>query len=985
MSAWELLDEKKGQFGLALRRGFWLPLHRRLQMLHILPVLAALALFFLLATDGQLRELYVSYLEDTPSGAFATGPFAFAAAAVGFALISAAIYEAHYLLGKDPVDVIYATSADFAEGSRIQDATAIVLALSPWLGLFAGLLHAKIYLANLFLRLEKARAPNLYSMQHVPMPSGAAIVIAILALGLVMSLFVAANPKRPMIQRSVILVTPPAAALLFLLLTDPAQFNPQPWQLFFIGSAVAAFMAAYYFVYTIIYAMRPYVFSRSLQERTGINLRRYRRLFFFVLALFPWVAAIVLYFMFVPHGGAKEELHGWAMIPVAMSWVISIGLLEVFLLYRFRRRPALKWTIYGAILVLAIAGLVISCFSADAIVAVDRLIGPLGSLALAVVFLVSIFVLLAALSQRSGFPALTLVIIVLVGSVALPVPIGWTVAALSIICVAVVIMAIVSGLLPIAAVAIILALTGAINLVKSYAVERVELRQTADGQGVAQQFASWLDNQIEARHANSGISNQSACSGGFQQYPVYIVAAAGGGIYAASAASALLARLQDRAPCFAEHVFAVSAVSGGAIGSVIFQSLVQSELGQVPGANKSDAGSSVPVNVTPSARCLPPQPSAASQSNAKMSLEDKVSKVIQDDHFSPLVASIFPELLGFSRSGRAQELAASFEHSVNEVDRKAAETLCRPFTSEWSDRSNAPALVLNATWVENGFRAAFAPFPLHSIDDSLYSFSDECMPADSPSDPVTTIEAALVSARFPAILPPYSVSIKKPNLENSKTGCVQTSGAKPSDETIRWNFVDGGYSDTTGATTALALYQALKAPAAARHVTLRIVLITSSDPQLQPDDINGTAFADTLGPVDAMMSVRDGLGNEAIARACNAIYNEGGSATTPGSQHTCQNLSSDPNSPLQIVGVEDQTYGLSLGWKISQTTFGVISWMLGEPEFVNQAVCKNQIANDSNSASQSNGQFTLNEDVVCQNSHVVTGILQSLGYKAPSQ
>jgi hypothetical protein len=118
------------------------------------------------------------------------------------------------------------------------------------------------------------------------------------------------------------------------------------------------------------------------------------------------------------------------------------------------------------------------------------------------------------------------------------------------------------------------------------------------------------------------------------------------------------------------------------------------------------------------------------------------------------------------------------------------------------------------------------------------------------------------------------------------------------------------------------------------------------------------------------------LGNEAVARACNAIHDD--NATSD--QHTCENLSGDPNWPLQIVGVEDQTYGLSLGWKISQTTFGVISWMLGKPEFINQDVCNRQ-ADDPNQASQSNGQFTLNENVVCQNSHVVAGILQSLGYQ----
>ncbi len=982
MSTWELLDQKKGEVGPWLRRSFWLPLRTMLRMFHILPVSAALIVFVLLATDGQLREIYVSYMEDLGSDNDLMAILHFVTAALGFALISAVLYEAHYLLSAERVMVIYSSNADIGRGSRlraVRDAAAIVLAMAPWLGLVAGLLHAKIYLADLFHRLQQAGVPNLNVMQHVPMPGISTIIVSVLALGFVMSFFVSAYPRSRVLQRPIILATPPGAALLFLLLTDPPQLNPSPWQIAVICLAVVGFMAVYYFMYTALYAMRPHVFSRHLQERTGINLRRYQGLLLFLLALFPWAATVVLYLLLAPPSAKPGQLHGWAMIPATMSWVISVGTLVVFLLYQSHRRSPirLKWTIYGTILTLAIVGLFISWFSADKIVAVYRLLGPLGSLTLAFLFLTSIFALVAALSQQSGFPALTLVIVVLVGSVALPISIGWTAVTIAIVCLAAFILAMTSGLWAIAAVAIILAITGAINFAKMHRVESVELRSAPNGEEVAQQFASWLDKQITAK-SNAGSAAQSTCSGSFKQHPVvYIVAAAGGGIYAASAASVLLARLQDRAPCFTRHVFAISAVSGGAIGSTIFQSLVESRLEDATAAYASGIRNAPAADEAPNGDCLPPLD--GNRSDAGLSLEEEVSEIIQGDHFSPLVASIFPELLGFTRSGRAQELAASFEHSVNKVDRKAAETLCEPFVNDWSVKSDAPALILNATWVENGYRAAFAPFPLHKIDESLYSFADKNMPADPPNNPVTKIEAALVSARFPVILPPYSLLIKRPNLETSKKGIAETVAAEHSTGNMRWNFVDGGYSDTTGATTALVLYQALQATATKNDIRLRLVLITSSDPQLQPGEINGTLFADTLGPIDAMMSVRDGLGNEAVARTCNAVSNDGISG-----HHSCGNLSDNPDSSLQIIGIEDQTYGLSLGWKISQTTFGVISWMLGQPEFVDEAVCNQARAKDSNSDSQANGQFTFNENVVCQNSHVVAGILQSLGYKQQS-
>jgi hypothetical protein len=231
---------------------------------------------------------------------------------------------------------------------------------------------------------------------------------------------------------------------------------------------------------------------------------------------------------------------------------------------------------------------------------------------------------------------------------------------------------------------------------------------------------------------------------------------------------------------------------------------------------------------------------------------------------------------------------------------------------------------------------------------------------------LTLMDAAVVSARFPAVLPPYSVTINK--VDKDKTT------EKPSG-TMLWNFVDGGYSDTSGATTALALYKALKDIATKRNVDLRAILITSSDPQLEAKDINGTVFADILGPVDAMLSVRNGLGNEAVARACDGVIEDKASAAE--AQNSCETRANNPNSPLQIVGIEDETYGLSLGWKISQTTFGVVSWMLGEPYLVNATDCgAGQTSRDG--GAQANGQFVLNDKIVKRNSCVLLSIQQLL-------
>jgi hypothetical protein len=61
------------------------------------------------------------------------------------------------------------------------------------------------------------------------------------------------------------------------------------------------------------------------------------------------------------------------------------------------------------------------------------------------------------------------------------------------------------------------------------------------------------------------------------EYPVFLIAAAGGGHYAAAHAAYVLARMQDRCSWFAHHTFALSGVSGGSLGISIFSALAQSQ------------------------------------------------------------------------------------------------------------------------------------------------------------------------------------------------------------------------------------------------------------------------------------------------------------------------------------------------------------------------------------------------------------------------
>jgi hypothetical protein len=236
---------------------------------------------------------------------------------------------------------------------------------------------------------------------------------------------------------------------------------------------------------------------------------------------------------------------------------------------------------------------------------------------------------------------------------------------------------------------------------------------------------------------------------------------------------------------------------------------------------------------------------------------------------------------------------------------------------------------------------AFAPFLLNdnSDDKSLLFFSDKrfaefdghqthepSVAQDSQNktaENVALMFAATASARFPFILPPYSI-------ETSKN---------------RWNFVDGAYADNSGADTALDLYRSLvpeagalrqdpQKPANQRQSSqqlngqsptnwdIKVILLTSGDPLPDFSKINGTRFGDTVAPISAILSVRNGLSDQAVARICDFFK------LTGDVDSNCENRD-NARWKLKLVKIEDEAYALPLGWKISNTTFQVIQSLIG--------------------------------------------------------
>jgi len=321
--------------------------------------------------------------------------------------------------------------------------------------------------------------------------------------------------------------------------------------------------------------------------------------------------------------------------------------------------------------------------------------------------------------------------------------------------------------------------------------------------GLGFQFAGWNDNH-RFRHSEATVqrasldeafadwigSRKDRAAYAGREYPVYIVTAEGGGIYAAQHAARVLSRIQDLCPNFAQHVFAASTVSGGSLGTAVFTALAQRRA----------------QNGEPQACKESYQPSAEG-------LEADADKLLAHDFLSPLVwATFFPDFVQrflpfpIYAFDRAVTLEKNFEYvwdnrlGSDNPFRNSLFALCAPGSRTCpKDKVATPALMLNTTNVETGAQMILSPLYLGQTyilgTGSLEDFYRKS--AEIKELPLST--AVGLSARFPWILPVGWYDFKVP--------APLESGEPPQER--RMTFVDGGYYEGSGVATAENLAQYL--------------------------------------------------------------------------------------------------------------------------------------------------------------------------------
>jgi hypothetical protein len=263
---------------------------------------------------------------------------------------------------------------------------------------------------------------------------------------------------------------------------------------------------------------------------------------------------------------------------------------------------------------------------------------------------------------------------------------------------------------------------------------------------VSEYFEKWLDTRrTEILRTGS--------------YPVVIVTAEGGGIRAAYWTGGILMRLRDH-PGWGDHIIAVSAVSGGAVGAGVYAGLVAaSHDGKLPCQDQASA------------------------------LYPCMRKILSADLLpAPLAYMLVNDALHsmFRRTG-TDDRTSALEQALEEAFLTATGStiLSGSYTAPWQKpdpRDVPPLVVSNMTVAGGGQRAVLSPMMGGTAFEGAVDVT-----AYVPPESLRISTAAVLSARFPLI---------------SATALIE-------DKTRVLRLVDGGYADNSGAATAIDLVRNL--------------------------------------------------------------------------------------------------------------------------------------------------------------------------------
>lgn len=315
-------------------------------------------------------------------------------------------------------------------------------------------------------------------------------------------------------------------------------------------------------------------------------------------------------------------------------------------------------------------------------------------------------------------------------------------------------------------------------------------------------------------------------------HPVIVVATEGGGIRAAYWTAAVLTSLTDTIPTFADHTFAISAVSGGALGSTVYEALLIRR-----GAIAAQLDDYKPqMNEHGTLRF------AARQMLSQDSLAPTLAAMTQPDlaqRFLP--APILPD--------RARALEEGWERAwrtaVERRDGRTDDTFAGGFLAMMRAREDRfPSLFLNGTMVETGQRIVASNL---RVESDAYVMAGAVDLFGAIGGDVRVSTAVANSTRFTYVSP--AGTLRRGNDGNGGSPLQCEPGQRCE------HVVDGGYFDNSGAATLTDVLEVMARSRYASRVRPHVIFIHFR--KANPAEPETVQFAnEAFSPVRAMLAVR---------------------------------------------------------------------------------------------------------------------------------
>lgn len=383
--------------------------------------------------------------------------------------------------------------------------------------------------------------------------------------------------------------------------------------------------------------------------------------------------------------------------------------------------------------------------------------------------------------------------------------------------------------------------------------------------------------------------------------PMIIVAAEGGGIYAAYHTAYVLAKLQDREPAFGRHVIAISGVSGGAIGATVYASLRAAEDDGWkfrPERNIGDDGTR----------------------------NREASKyVLSADYLAPVVAmGAFPDLFQtllpypFDLFDRARGLESTLDSRLDQLFVDVAGPRAFSGVSKTFLGGTTPALFINTTRVDTGSRLVLGSVALGrevenggAWESPERRFGFNTLETLNPGMRPLVSSAAFASARFPYITP---VAYVHSTLEGDPS---------------KVRLADGGYFENSGLATVLDILHVIRKETNKDTHTPKPHLIVlhigareergASRSLREP----GLAFGEALSPIRTLLSTRRARG-ETAAQQVNRALTE---------------FADDGYKTSYFEAFLDvEKHDIPLGWQLSRLSRDKIESVVNDSEVIEKLV-----------------------------------------------